>query len=156
MSETVPDPATRDHALASLNEIARVFGLITGDEVLVITRPVDAGISAAPPIPIEPPNGTVLLGRDTDLWQRDDIGAEDYGGEHDRWWLMGQHDAFSWEEALNRGADPSRRLVELPDPDDGAAMEAVRSLVRGLSREWDPSPYLVTWVVRALAERGPA
>lgn len=105
----------------------------------------------------EPPNravcrGKVSYGSDPDLWYRRDVPEDGTGAS--TWWLDG--DAFTYERALAAGMDPSRRLMELPDPDDLAAMNRLAARARWHARTTADAKCVEdeAWVVRALAEQG--
>lgn len=112
-----------------------------------------------PALPDEPPDGTVLRGSGTDVWQRDDDDPNDpsrsYRDVAEHWWLTGAFAPCAWAEAHEKGADPARRLVELPNPDDRRAV-AVLSHVAMKHLDDDAVLRLdhVAAVVRALAEQG--
>lgn len=71
-----------------------------------------------PPLPPEPPNNTICRGRKDDLWRRDDS----LGLSPVHWHYLTSGGLYSYRVAVENGMQPTRRLVELPDPDDDAAM----------------------------------
>jgi hypothetical protein len=70
-----------------------------------------------PPLPAEPPDGAICLGAGLDLWRRDDATGMKSSS---MWWLNGNSHRYG--EALDMGLTPRRRLVELPDLNDGAVL----------------------------------
>lgn len=153
-----PDPATRDllreawlkgsdegAAIIQHGERHKDMHLPTFDQWYAAKFP--------PPLPDEPPDGTVLAGTGPNAWVRDDATGAD-GELLSRWWMTGKRKGHTWAEALQHGADPTRRLVELPDPRDVEAMVDLET--RSYEIAQTPGLHLddPAYVVMALAERG--
>lgn len=96
-------------------------------DLLYIFRP-ESEHAAAPPLPAEPPDGTVLRSKDGHTeWARHDAWAAGQEGDGEcRWYSTHEVGGFAWA-AAHREAEPDRpdvgrRLVELPSPDDEATV----------------------------------
>lgn len=147
-----PDPAVREKAVAVLH---RMFGHVPEwDEqrcLLAVGYLNQAGLLVSklstPPLPEEPPNGAVCRGSGNDgrdVWQRDD--QEDVSV----WWLTGSAEGNSYKHALNKGLQPTRRLVDMPDRD------WLAGFLRGASDELtiEQCDEAAEIAIRALSEKG--
>jgi len=110
---------------------------------------------SVPALPDEPPNGTVLRTAEGNVWIRDD--DENFPGQG-AWFTAGDKQQWGWVEVVADGADPSRRLVELPDPGElhdpkhGAVLERVGRAIE-LAGGWPINRARAA--LRALAEGAP-
>lgn len=159
MSETRDESEIAVDVLSAHAQHLRDLAAVEGNPLMALTlqdaaRRADRAASgyakAVPPrLPDEPPDGTVLAGTDGQVWQRRD--DEPGGDENWHWWRAGWSDPFTWDHAVQRGADAGRRLVKLPDWSDGEAMGKLADAAGYTHR---PNLSIVRAVVRALAERG--
>lgn len=109
---------------------------------------IDTAMSAFVTVPEEPANGTVLAGRDGDVWVRHDARygaawdeAEDTPEEYVErafWTKLGISEPMTWPAAVFFGADPARVLASFEPPmtDDQTAWE--RHGVHVESKQVDP------------------
>lgn len=128
-------------------------------DLLYIFRP-ESEHAAAPPLPAEPPDGTVLRSKDGHtVWARHDAWAAGQEGDGEcRWFSTHEVGGFAWA-AAHREAEPDRpdvgrRLVELPDPSDREAMDALDHCASELARNEPGIHEDAYWVLRALADQG--
>lgn len=173
MSETRDESEIAVDVLSAHAQHLRDLAAVEGNPLMALTlqdaaRRADRAASgyakAVPPrLPDEPPDGTVLPGIGPNAWVRDDLTGAQIEDVRRRWWMTGKRKGFTWAEALQHGADPGRRLVELPDLSDRvaeralfAATDAILDARRARSGFAVPSAdaHVIAAAVRALAERG--
>lgn len=132
-----------DHFPESSSKAVQVANALSNAGLLVPVAPT-------PPLPPEPPNLTVCPGTNNDIWRRDDLSEGD-----GRWWRLAAGDFYSYKGAVECGMDPSRRLVELPEPHGNDAMHLLADLVGAEIDVPHSTAFLAARVVvRALTERG--
>jgi len=102
-------------------------------------READVQLAPMPDVPDEPDSGVWVLGAPDKVWpsgatvfHRDDALAPDDADRRNRrrWWDVAAAEWVDWPAAVERGADPTRRLVEdrsTADPHVGerAVMDAI-------------------------------
>lgn len=135
--------AVTPHEKAARRAAAEAFGEEGLQAALDAYRAALAAPYVPPPLPPEPPDGTVLAwevpaGYDDDgeptngsvrvARRADQCATGSWGGDCDqaktvsRWLANFGDGIMSWEKLVANGAGMARRMVELPSPDDEAAV----------------------------------
>lgn len=141
------DPATRALLYAAFGVGRDAGAAAGGDEVF------HAWLAARfpPPLPPEPRDGAVIAGHGTDVWQRED----DENADESSWYMTGAAEAHGWDEAVVKGADSTRRLVELPALDAYGTLDTIAAVISDATDAMHTEALIAARdVLRVLAERG--